>query len=99
MAIIHTYFLKYLSELLRNPNYPHNFLKDPILELAEVCRRKANKTFLLHNSLSDNLIQEAMTCYNARGIIGIIYAYFKDRIVNQFVDNIVERKIITYSAQ
>lgn len=95
MAIIHTYFLKYLSELLRNPNYPHNFLKDPILELAEVCRRKANKTFLLHNSLSDNLIQEAMTCYNARGIIGIIYAYFKDRIVNQFVDNIVERKIIT----
>jgi hypothetical protein len=94
MAIIHTYFLKYLSELFRDPNYPYDFLADPILALAELCSRKTNNNFLSHNSLSDNLIQEAVARYQAHGIIGVIYAYFKHRIINQFVDSSVERKII-----
>jgi len=93
MAIIHPYFLNYLCTQLRDATLQSKLHEDIILELAGSCCM--DKTdFLSHRSFSQNLINKARGEYRTRGIVGVIYAYFGDRVVNQFTDSSIERKVI-----
>jgi len=104
MAIIHSYFLRYLTDILSNSltNETPAFYYDPLLLLAEYCietdtketRERVKMDFLIHSSFSDSIIKKARNAYSRYGVIGIFRSYFEKGIVNQFVNTNIERKII-----
>jgi len=96
MAIIHEGFFKYLIPILQKPSFA--FLYDPVLALAENCiiRQGENALdFLLDRTFSDDQMENACQAFKDRGIIGVADSYFKNKIVNNFVDISVERKLYT----
>ncbi len=96
MAIIHEGFFKYLIPILQKPSFA--FLYDPVLALAENCiiRQGENALdFLLDRTFSDDQMENACQAFKDRGIIGVADSYFKNKVVNNFVDISVERKLYT----
>jgi hypothetical protein len=93
MAIIHPYFLNYVCTQLRDSTLQSKLHGDLIVELALSCYR-GKTDFLSHRFFNQSLLNKARGEYQQRGIVGVICAYFGDRIVNQFVDSSVERKVI-----
>lgn len=97
MAIIHPHFLKYLYNRFKNPPLSFDLEKEEILELGELCnndntgeKRNPSK----HSKFDLGLIEKAKNSYSHNGIIGIIDVFMGDKILNQFVDSEVERKVI-----
>jgi hypothetical protein len=95
MAIIHSYFLDYFCSQLRMTNSIGPLHGDPIIELVEgYCIPGKKSDFLPHHSFSQDLIEKARAHYIGKGIVGVAHAYFGNQLLNQFVDNTVERKVI-----
>ena len=99
MAIIHPYFLNYLCSVLRNPSPSTiNLEKDPLFSLAQYCcinyKDESYKKGSMQNSFTIELINKAKTNYDRDGIVGVFKAYFEGRIINQFIDREIERKVL-----
>ncbi len=72
------------------------FIYDPVLELAENCMIRQGENsldFLLDRTFSDAQMESACLAFKDRGIIGVADSYFKNKVVNNFVDISVERKL------
>lgn len=101
MAIIHPYFLNYLCTVLRNfTTQPMNIYNDPIVELTEsYCVSNTQQTSNIMNPnphLNRDVIEIARMNYLKIGIVGVIQAFFGERIIDQFTEPAVERKVIVF---
>ena len=99
MAILNSTFLSYINTLMQKSLISETIplYHDPLLMLAEYCLdidKVQHLDFLTQWSFSSDQIGKAKGEYKDRGIIGMSASYFKNSILNQFVNHEIERKVI-----